>query len=132
MTGMKDLGLLVVGAMAVLVGCCVVSVAGDEDPRASTTLVEPATARPERTAARTTAPTVKRKPKKVVRTKEPAATRKPSRKARVRPTRTTAAATSFKNCTALNAVHPDGVPKGHPAYASRHDRDRDNWACEKN
>lgn len=37
---------------------------------------------------------------------------------------------SFKNCTELRKVYPDGVPSTHPAYASRHDRDKDNWACE--
>jgi micrococcal nuclease len=38
---------------------------------------------------------------------------------------------SFKNCTELRKVHPNGVPSTHPAYASRHDRDKDDWACEK-
>ncbi|OES45271.1 thermonuclease family protein [Domibacillus iocasae] len=37
---------------------------------------------------------------------------------------------SFQNCTALRAVYPDGVPAGHPAYDSKHDRDKDNYACE--
>ncbi|OXS77914.1 thermonuclease family protein [Domibacillus enclensis] len=37
---------------------------------------------------------------------------------------------SFQNCTALRAVYPDGVPAGHPAYASKHDRDGDDYACE--
>ncbi|OLN23869.1 hypothetical protein BTO30_02705 [Domibacillus antri] len=37
---------------------------------------------------------------------------------------------SFKNCTALRAVYPDGVPAGHPAYDSKHDRDGDDYACE--
>jgi hypothetical protein len=36
----------------------------------------------------------------------------------------------YKNCTELRKVHPGGVPYGHPAYEVRHDRDRDNWACE--
>ncbi|WP_203334375.1 S-layer homology domain-containing protein [Planococcus beigongshangi] len=40
------------------------------------------------------------------------------------------APTSFQNCTALKAYYPLGVKKGHPAYASKHDRDKDNWACE--
>ena len=37
---------------------------------------------------------------------------------------------SYKNCTLLKAVYPDGVPEGHPAYESKHDRDKDGWACE--
>lgn len=37
---------------------------------------------------------------------------------------------SFKNCTAMRAVYPSGVGKDHPAYASKHDRDKDGWACE--
>lgn len=41
------------------------------------------------------------------------------------------APTSFANCTAMRAYYPDGVKKGHPAYASKHDRDKDNWACER-
>ncbi|WP_195248651.1 excalibur calcium-binding domain-containing protein, partial [Turicibacter sanguinis] len=24
-----------------------------------------------------------------------------------------------------------GVPQGHPAYESKHDRDKDGWACER-
>ncbi|WP_056832639.1 excalibur calcium-binding domain-containing protein [Psychrobacillus sp. FJAT-21963] len=36
----------------------------------------------------------------------------------------------FKNCTALKEHYPDGVQKGHPAYATKHDRDKDGWACE--
>ena len=40
------------------------------------------------------------------------------------------APSSFKNCTALKEHYPDGVKKGHPAYASKHDRDKDGWACE--
>lgn len=39
---------------------------------------------------------------------------------------------SFPNCTALRQVHPNGVPKGHPAYAPKHDRDKDGYACEVN
>ncbi|MFK9095025.1 thermonuclease family protein [Bacillus salipaludis] len=37
---------------------------------------------------------------------------------------------SFKNCTEMRKVYPEGVPSTHPAYESRHDRDKDNWACE--
>lgn len=39
---------------------------------------------------------------------------------------------SFHNCTALREVHPNGVPAGHAAYASKLDRDNDNYACEIN
>ena len=38
---------------------------------------------------------------------------------------------SFKNCTEMRKVYPDGVPAGHPAYDKKHDRDGDGWACEK-
>ncbi|MCC3355702.1 thermonuclease family protein [Bacillus sp. REN16] len=38
---------------------------------------------------------------------------------------------SYKNCTELRIVYPEGVPSTHPAYESKHDRDKDNWACEK-
>lgn len=41
------------------------------------------------------------------------------------------APTSFPNCTALKEYYPNGVANGHPAYESKHDRDKDNWACEK-
>ena len=38
------------------------------------------------------------------------------------------APTSFQNCTAMRKHYPDGVKSGHPA--SKHDRDKDGWACE--
>ncbi|WP_223254459.1 thermonuclease family protein [Bacillus sp. HNG] len=38
---------------------------------------------------------------------------------------------SYKNCTELRKVYPEGVPSTHPAYEAKHDRDKDNWACEK-
>ncbi|MFS0689415.1 S-layer homology domain-containing protein [Sporosarcina sp. 179-K 8C2 HS] len=41
------------------------------------------------------------------------------------------APTSFKNCTEMRKYYPAGVKKGHPAYASKSDRDNDGWACEK-
>ncbi|WP_201713064.1 thermonuclease family protein [Rossellomorea arthrocnemi] len=37
----------------------------------------------------------------------------------------------YQNCTELRKVYPDGVPSDHPAYASKHDRDKDDWACER-
>ena len=37
----------------------------------------------------------------------------------------------YQNCTELRKVYPEGVPSGHPAYASKHDRDKDNFACER-
>lgn len=40
------------------------------------------------------------------------------------------APTSFANCTAMRVVYPSGVKSSHPAYASKHDRDKDGWACE--
>lgn len=41
-----------------------------------------------------------------------------------------ASSVTFPNCTALRAVHPGGVGKGHPAYRPELDRDSDGWACE--
>ena len=38
---------------------------------------------------------------------------------------------SFKNCTLLREKYPDGVAQGHPAYSSKHDRDKDGWAYER-
>lgn len=40
------------------------------------------------------------------------------------------APTSFANCTEMRKYYPYGVRSGHPAYASKHDRDKDGWACE--
>lgn len=39
--------------------------------------------------------------------------------------------TTFKNCTELRKVYPNGVPKGHKAYDSKMDRDKDGYACER-
>lgn len=36
----------------------------------------------------------------------------------------------FQNCTELKKEYPNGVPKGHPAYQSKMDRDNDGYACE--
>lgn len=41
------------------------------------------------------------------------------------------APTSFKNCTELRTYYPYGVRESHPAYAKKHDRDNDKWACER-
>ncbi|MBT2710658.1 thermonuclease family protein [Bacillus sp. ISL-47] len=38
---------------------------------------------------------------------------------------------SYKNCTELRKVYPNGVPSTHPAYDSKHDRDKDDFACER-
>lgn len=40
------------------------------------------------------------------------------------------APTSFQNCTTMKKYYPKGVKKGHPAYATKHDRDKDGWACD--
>ncbi|MEK3974708.1 thermonuclease family protein [Psychrobacillus sp. FSL K6-1267] len=37
----------------------------------------------------------------------------------------------FQNCTELRTKYPSGVASDHPAYQSKMDRDKDNWACEK-
>lgn len=36
----------------------------------------------------------------------------------------------FQNCTELRKVYPSGVASDHPAYQSKMDRDKDDWACE--
>lgn len=38
---------------------------------------------------------------------------------------------NFANCTELRSVYPNGVPSSHPAYQSKMDRDKDNYACER-
>jgi hypothetical protein len=37
----------------------------------------------------------------------------------------------FANCTELRKKYPDGVASDHPAYQSKMDRDKDNFACER-
>lgn len=37
----------------------------------------------------------------------------------------------FQNCTELRKQYPNGVPKGHPAYQPKMDRDKDDYACER-
>jgi micrococcal nuclease len=37
----------------------------------------------------------------------------------------------FDNCTHLRTKYPNGVASDHPAYQSKMDRDKDNFACEK-
>jgi len=37
----------------------------------------------------------------------------------------------FQNCTELRKQYPNGVPKGHPAYQLKMDRDKDDYACER-
>ncbi|WP_304413037.1 excalibur calcium-binding domain-containing protein [Exiguobacterium sp. MH3] len=39
---------------------------------------------------------------------------------------------SFDNCDDLRTEYPNGVPSSHPAYDSNMDRDKDNFACERN
>ena len=41
------------------------------------------------------------------------------------------APTYFQNCTELRKWYPNGVGSDHPAYAPKHDRDKDGWACEQ-
>ena len=38
---------------------------------------------------------------------------------------------SFANCTELRKYYPTGVSSDHPAYAPKHDHDKDGWACER-
>ena len=37
---------------------------------------------------------------------------------------------TYRSCTELRRDHPNGVPRGHPAYQQRMDRDNDGRACE--
>ncbi len=37
----------------------------------------------------------------------------------------------FANCTELRKKYPSGVPKSHPAYQAKMDRDHDNYASER-
>ena len=37
----------------------------------------------------------------------------------------------YRNCTELRRDHPNGVPRGHPAYQPRMDQDNDGRACER-
>lgn len=37
----------------------------------------------------------------------------------------------FANCTELRVKYPNGVASDHPAYQSKMDRDKDNYACER-
>jgi len=37
----------------------------------------------------------------------------------------------FQNCTELRKKYPSGVASSHPAYQSKMDRDKDEWACER-
>ena len=41
------------------------------------------------------------------------------------------APTTFANCTEMRKYYASGVKSSHPAYASKHDRDKDGWACER-
>lgn len=71
--------------------------------------------------------------KKATAAPAPAKTTKPATK--VTPVKTTKPVpkptrTNFKNCTELRTVYPAGVEKGHAAYQSKMDRDKDGWACE--
>ncbi len=53
-----------------------------------------------------------------------------SNEASTSPSDSTSGQTIFANCTELRKVHPAGVPKGHPAYQGKMDRDKDDYACE--
>lgn len=55
---------------------------------------------------------------------------KPAPKPATKPAPAQSTRTNFKNCTELRTVYPRGVEKGHPAYQSKMDRDKDGWACE--
>ncbi|MDM5335845.1 thermonuclease family protein [Fictibacillus enclensis] len=57
---------------------------------------------------------------------------KPAPAAKAQPKPAPATKTEFfQNCTELRTKYPNGVPAGHPAYQSKMDRDKDNYACER-
>ncbi|WP_338749124.1 thermonuclease family protein [Bacillus sp. FJAT-52991] len=62
---------------------------------------------------------------------KPAPKPKPVPKPKPTPPKPQPTPKKFKNCTELRKVYPDGVKKGHPAYDSKMDRDKDGWACER-
>jgi micrococcal nuclease len=49
----------------------------------------------------------------------------------VTPPSSNGTAKAYKNCTELRKDYPNGVASNHPAYASKHDRDNDGYACER-
>ena len=86
-------------------------------PTATATLEPTATPRPTATATPRPTATPRRPPT-------------PTRLPTAQPTRATERY-NFQNCTKLREVFPHGVPKGHPAYQPKMDRDGDDWACER-
>ncbi len=70
-------------------------------------------------------------PKKEKKTTTAATTPKSSSSATTEEPAATQQQEFYQNCTELRKVYPDGVPSDHPAYASKHDRDKDDWACER-
>lgn len=46
-------------------------------------------------------------------------------------TNTAVSTESYQNCTEMRKVYPNGVPSTHQAYETKHDRDKDNFACER-
>ncbi|MCM3718148.1 thermonuclease family protein [Fictibacillus phosphorivorans] len=85
---------------------------GDLDPKKSTTTASTTPSKPSSSTS-SVKPATKPAPK-------PAASATPAPKAEF-----------FQNCTELRKVYPNGVPSTHPAYAPKHDRDKDNYACER-
>ncbi|MDY0407485.1 thermonuclease family protein [Virgibacillus soli] len=65
-------------------------------------------------------------------TSKSSSTTKPAKQSTQKSTTTSQSAKVeiFKNCTELRKKYPNGVPKGHPAYQPKMDRDKDNFACE--
>lgn len=69
--------------------------------------------------------------------KAPATTTNKSNTITTKPAATTTAPSSssqpedFANCTELRKVYPNGIPSTHPAYQSKMDRDKDDFACER-
>ena len=100
-------------------------------PQPPATATPRPTATPQPTATVTPRPTATPQPTATA-TPRPTATRRPTATPRrvVAPTRSTESY-NFRNCTELRKVFPNGVPKGHPAYQSKMDRDKDDWACER-
>lgn len=81
------------------------------------------TEQPEKATA-TPAPKPKENPAPIITTPEPQAVVS-------QPVQQQPVAEHFQNCTEMRKVYPNGVSSDHPAYAAKHDRDNDGWACER-
>lgn len=107
-------------------------------PVAPTTPVRTTGAADEGSAARPTprraapATTVSRRPSPRPSTRKPTPSRTPAKTPRPSSPSPSEPVTGagYSNCDELRVDYPVGVPKTHPAYRAKFDRDGDGWACE--